>query len=160
MRRVHVALPLVSAEKADLGRDGFGDEAGESRRLGVCDDTGDDAPLAADSANDNALPSVGPPGPTPPPRLPLCRFLAFPPTNVSSTSTMPRELFEIAVGERRPDAMAHVPCRLVATEAEETINLQCAHSLFAGQHQVDDAKPILERLVRVFEDRSGECEKR
>ena len=42
-----------------------------------------------------------------------------------------------------------------ATEAHNALNLEGAHSLLAGQHQVGDFKPVAERLVGVLEDRPG-----
>ena len=69
-----VADPLVSAKQADFGRNGFFDEFGLSGRLGIGDNSRHDITLSLDAPTTIALPIVGPPGPTPPPRLSLCRF--------------------------------------------------------------------------------------
>jgi hypothetical protein len=62
------------------------------------------------------------------------------------------EFFKVPVSERRSDTVAHVPSGFVRTEAHEAMNLKRAHSLFAGQHQVNNAEPIFERLIRVLEN--------
>jgi hypothetical protein len=48
--------------------------------------------------------------------------------------------------------VAHEPSGFVATEAHVTHDLQCAHALFAGQHEMDDLEPVAERLVGVLEN--------
>src|SRR5258708_33645870 len=63
-----------------------------------------------------------------------------------------RQFFKVAVSERRTNAVAHIPSGLVRTEAHEPIDLKPAHALLAGQHEVDDAEPIPEGLVRVLEN--------
>jgi hypothetical protein len=58
--------------------------------------------------------------------------------------------------KRDADFVAHAPSGFVGTEAHVAHDLQCTHSLFAGEHQVGDAEPIAERLIRVLEDRAGD----
>jgi hypothetical protein len=65
------------------------------------------------------------------------------------------EFTEIRVGETGPDPVAHIPSRLVRTESHVAVDLQRANPLLAGQHQVDNAEPITERLIRVFKDCTG-----
>ena len=150
---VHVAFPLIGAKKADFGRDGFVDETGESGRFGVGDDAGDDASLAAHSASDNCFADSRTAGANAAVTVALMPVLGLSADERLIDLDNASELFEILVGERDAHAMAHRPSGFVAAEADETINLQRAHSLLAGQHQVNDAKPIFERLVGVFEDR-------
>ena len=66
------------------------------------------------------------------------------------------EFPEFFVGEPGPDAMAHIPSRPVGAEAEGALDLERADALLTGEHQVDDAEPIAERLIRVLEDRPGD----
>jgi hypothetical protein len=66
------------------------------------------------------------------------------------------KLVGLVLAEASADTRAHIVCRLVAPEAHVAHDLQCAHSLFAGQHQVNDFEPLPERLVGVFEDRSDQ----
>ena len=152
---VHIALPLVGAEKADFGRDGFVDEAGESGRLGVGYDTGDDASLAAHGAGNDRFADSWAAGTNAAVTVALMPVLSLPADECLIDLDNAGELFEILVSERDAYAMAHGPCGFVAAEADEAIDLQGAHTLLAGQHQVNDAKPVFERLVGVLEDRPG-----
>lgn len=52
------------------------------------------------------------------------------------------------------DFVAHGMGRLVAAEAHEALNLQGAHSLLTGKHQMGDAIPVAERLLGVLKDRA------
>lgn len=63
------------------------------------------------------------------------------------------QLLELLITERSADLMAHEPRGLVGTESHVPHDLQCANPLLAGEHQVHDAEPLSQRLVRVFEDR-------
>lgn len=65
------------------------------------------------------------------------------------------EFVGILFNESGTHFVAHQPSGLVRTEPHEAHDLQCAHSFFAGQHQVNDPKPVAERLVRILEDCSG-----
>jgi hypothetical protein len=58
--------------------------------------------------------------------------------------------------QRNADAVAHVPGRFVRAEAHVAHDLQRAHAFLAGEHQVDDAKPLAERLIRVLENRADD----
>jgi hypothetical protein len=53
------------------------------------------------------------------------------------------------------DFVAHEPSGLVGTEAHVAEGLKGAHTFLANQHQVRDSEPILKRLIRIFENRSG-----
>jgi|ERR1700674_4806838 len=64
------------------------------------------------------------------------------------------KFIKVALGERSPDPVTHVPSGFVRAETHIAINLECAHSLFAGEHQVRDLEPIAERLIRILENRS------
>jgi hypothetical protein len=57
------------------------------------------------------------------------------------------------------DFVTHKPRGFVRTEAHKAPNLQCAHALFAGEHQMGDPEPITERLIRVLEDGPGDMGK-
>ena len=63
------------------------------------------------------------------------------------------QLAEVLVRHPGPDAVAHVPGRPVGAEAHHAVYLKGANPLLAGQHQVDDAEPLAQRLIRVLEDR-------
>ena len=88
-----IAAPSVSAKQADLVRYGFIDEGGQRGALERFSTTrATTLPLRRTAPTTiDLLPTPVPP-PLPPPRLSLCLFSAFPPTSVSSTSTMPPSL--------------------------------------------------------------------
>ena len=55
--------------------------------------------------------------------------------------------------------MAHIPSGFVAAEAHGAVDLEGAHTLLAGQHNVNDAKPVPQRLVGVLENGPGDHRK-
>lgn len=84
--------------------------------------------------------------------IPHASYLAANPSLVHFHNT-PQKL-AIGIPDRRADAVAQMPCRLVSN-AKRAFNLEGAHSLLALRHQVDRQKPLRERKVRVMEDRSA-----
>src|SRR5262252_7439846 len=52
--------------------------------------------------------------------------------------------------------MAHRPSRPVGAETHHAVDLKRAHSFLAGQHQMDDAEPLTQGLIRVLEDRADQ----
>lgn len=50
--------------------------------------------------------------------------------------------------------MAHIEGRLVGTGADDTVNLQCAHSLLGREHQEQYPEPSAERVLGILEYRS------
>src|SRR5712691_8085145 len=66
------------------------------------------------------------------------------------------QLAEFFIAQRSSDLMAHEPRGLVGAEAHIAHDLQCADTLLAGQHQVNDAEPFAQRFVGVLEDRHDE----
>ena len=57
--------------------------------------------------------------------------------------------------QSRADFVAHGMGGAVAPETHHALDLERADTFLAGQHQVDDPKPLSERLIRILEDRSG-----
>ena len=85
-------------------------------------------------------------------------FSAFPPTKVSSISTLPPSLHDI-LNKGGPDLVAHEPSGLVRAEAHVTIDLKGATSLFADQHQVGP-EPIFQRFIVFSKIVRVKCENR
>lgn len=149
-----VARSFVSAKQADLVRHGFIDEAGKGFAFNVLNDTSNDIALATNRANDDrlivsfALSATGALVPM------LVRGVAanerF--VNLNNTAKLSNVLF--VKGDS--DLVAHKPSGLVRTEAQKSEYLKRAHTFLASQHQVDDAKPVFQRLVRVLKDCAGE----
>src|SRR5450759_172275 len=50
------------------------------------------------------------------------------------------------------DLVAHEPCGFIRTEAHVAADLQSAHSLLTGEHQVDDLEPVAEIDFGVLEN--------
>jgi hypothetical protein len=65
------------------------------------------------------------------------------------------ELLDV-LNERGSNLVTHAPSGFVGTEAHVAHDLQRAHALFAGEHEMRDFEPVAERLVGVFEDRSDD----
>lgn len=57
---------------------------------------------------------------------------------------------------RSTDFVAHARRRLIRTEANLPLNLECADSFLAGGHEVNDFEPLTKQLVGILENRSGD----
>ena len=155
--QMFVANPFVGAEQADLGGNAFVDECFEGAGTNVPNHAGDDVALAANGTRQsNILPRAAS-GPAaaalvPMPVLGLTADEGF--VNLDNS----HELAEIFVGKARADPVCHVEGGPVRPETERPVDLVGGNPLFAGEHQVDDAEPVPQRLVRVLED--GPCQMR
>lgn len=149
-----IANPLIGDQQTDFVRDGFMYKAFQCIRAEVLDYAGNDVALAADRASNDGFPGPGATSPvTMAPVMPILGFSAD--ESFVHLYNAPK-LVHIPFDQRGSDLVTHQPSGLVGTEAEEAIDLQRAHSLLAGEHQVDDAKPVFEGLIRVLEDRPGD----
>jgi hypothetical protein len=83
-----IADPFIGDEQRHLVGNDFAHKPFQRRCVNTLDDTGNDLSLAAIAPTTGFLPDPKPPRPGPP-RSPTWRFLALPPTKVSSTSTSP-----------------------------------------------------------------------
>src|SRR5438046_3122551 len=63
---------------------------------------------------------------------------------------------ELFIAQCSSDLVAHQPSGFVGAETHIAHDLQRADALLAGQHQVNDAEPLAQRLVGVLEDRPDE----
>ena len=130
-------------------------------RVDVVDDARDDVALALDCADDRHLARADAASPAALAALVLVPVLGLAADEGLVNLDDAHELAEILVGEAGADAMAHVPSGVVRAEAHHAMNLKGADALLAGQHQVDDAEPLAQRLIGVLEDRADQiCEKR
>jgi hypothetical protein len=151
-----VPLPLIGAEQTDFGGDSFVNEAGQSGTTHVLKDAGHDVALAADCTHDGCFAGTDAAC-----TAALATLIFVPVLGEAANEGFidldnSGELFKILIGERRANAMAHVPSRFIAPKAHVAVNLKGTHSLLAREHQVNDAEPLAERLIGVFEDRSDE----
>src|ERR1700730_14480132 len=141
-----VALPLIGAEQADFVRDGFADKLGERISADIFDDAGDHVALALDCTDDgrlaraNAARSAA--------LAPLVFVLVLrQPADESFVNLDNAAKLVNVLHQGNADLVAHAPSGLIGTEAHEPEYLKGAHSLLAGQHQVNDTKPVPDRLV-------------
>ena len=147
-----VTDPLVGAEQANLVRNCFVHESGEGRGADVLNHAGDDISLSPDCASNNGLARTDTARAAAASAPVLVAALSLAADECFVNLDNARQFFKVAVSERRTNAVAHIPSGLVRTEAHKPIDLKPAHALLAGQHEVDDAEPIFERLVRVLEN--------
>jgi hypothetical protein len=150
-----VATPLIRAKQADFVRDGFADERGESVGSDIRDHARNHISLAADDADDRRFAgtdAAGSPAAT-----------AFIPMPVFSQAADERFIdfdnsaeFIDVLHESGSDLVAHEPCGFIGTEAHVAIKLQGAHAFLANEHEVNDAIPVAQRLIGVFEDGSSD----
>lgn len=152
--QVLVADPLIRAEQANLCRDRFANESGQSIRLHIGDNAGDDVALPLDRSGDNSLS-----GSTSPPAS-VAALVLVPVLGEATDESFidfnnAAELFG-SFDQRGSYLVAHAPSGFIRTEAHVSLNLQRAHSLLAGQHQMDDAKPLSEGLIRILKDGPGD----
>jgi hypothetical protein len=153
-----VAGILIGAKQADPVRDRFADEGGESFGIDIRDHARNDVTLAADRADDWRLA-----GPDAACSTAAAAFIPMPVFGQAADESFidfdnAAELIDV-LHESGSDLMAHEPSGPVRAEAHITIDLQSAHALFAGKHEMDDAEPLPQRLVCILENRSSDMRK-
>jgi hypothetical protein len=153
-----VARILIGTKQADFMGYGFADEGGESGGIHVRNHAGDDIPLAADRADDrsfagtDAARSAAAAALIPMPVFSQAADESFIDFDNSA------ELIDV-LHESGSNLVAHEPSGFIGAEAHVTMDLARANSLLAGQHKMNDTKPIAERFIRVFENRPGDVGK-
>ena len=150
-----VANPLIGAEQANLVRDGFADESFQRGGSDVGDNASHDVALAADCASDDcALAASGRAGHSV--AFVGMFVLGFAANegfvNFDNTAKL---FFRFDKGDT--DFVCHEPSGFDRSETHIAAKLPRAHALFAGQDQVSDLEPVAERLVGIFEYRSGDA---
>jgi hypothetical protein len=151
--KVLVADPLVRAEQANLVRDGFMHKGGEGRGADVGDYTSNHVAFAANSARDGRLARANAASAVT--AAAIMPVLGFAADESFIDFYNASKLIELLTRERGPYPVSHVPSGFVRAETHVAINLKGAYSLLASEHQVNDAKPIAERLIRVLKDRAS-----
>src|SRR5260370_802366 len=147
-----VASEIVSAEQTNLRRNGFFDEAFKRADLNVRDDAGYDVAFSLyRTNNDGLVASAAPLGVLSLVLMPigvLAADIGF--IDLNNTAKL-LYIFD----QCGSDLMAHQPSGFVGTKAHDSLYLECRNPLLTGQHHVNHAIPIAERLVRVLEDFAG-----
>ncbi len=62
------------------------------------------------------------------------------------------QLSELRIVHRSAQAMAHIEGCAIRTRADHPMDLECANSLLASEHQVENVKPHAQRVFRVLEN--------
>lgn len=149
--KVAIAASVIGAKQADFVRHGFMHETFERGDIDVIDNARHDVTLALDCADDNGFARTNA-------TASAIRVAVFPmfvvllAANESFVNLDHAAKLLNILDQRSSDFVAHKPCGLIGAEAHIAFDLQRAHSLFAGEHKVDDAEPFAERLIRVLEN--------
>jgi hypothetical protein len=150
-----IADPLIRAKQADLGRDSFIHKIDKGRSADVLDYTTDSISLPTDSANNRGLTgtyaasSMAPASLVP---MPVLGKTA----DESLIHLDNAAKFFGSFDKGSPDPVCHVPGSFEGAEAHVAPKLACADPLLAGEHQVNDTKPVAQRLIRILEDGPGD----
>src|SRR5581483_1402406 len=155
-----VSLPCICADQADAIRNAFADEGDEAVRTYAFDNARNDLAFALDCTDYNRL--TGADAATRTARafsiatatliFVLVLRLAADERLIDFHNT--HELLKLGVHHGAADFVAHAQGRLVGAETHIPLNLQCANTFLAGQHQVNDAEPFAQALIGVLEDGS------
>jgi hypothetical protein len=148
---VAVVTRRVGRQQTDFVRDGFIDEIEHGLRRDALQNSGDYVALALNRTDDWRL-------------VAAAMAYALIPVAIVVLAANPRLVhFHDAAkpllrrDQARTDFVAHRVRRLVTTEAKHALNLEGAHSLLAGKHQMGDAIPVSEGLFGVLENRASQA---
>lgn len=152
--QVVVNLVFICRENADIGRNHFANEMLCGILGDAAQSAGDHIALAADSADHWRF--TGPCAA----RFAVV-FLIPMPVGVFAANPCFVNFDNAAqlgfrLDKSGADFVAHGMRGPVRAEAHYALDLQGANSLFAGQHQMHDAEPLAQGLVRVLEDGPGD----
>jgi hypothetical protein len=147
-----IAGPLIGTKQADLMRDGFGTKACRVLAFESAETRAITLPLRLTAPTIGVLPE--PPVP-PPPRLSQCLFFIFATDESFVDRDNAAKLFNV-LHQCNADFVAHLPGGFIGTEAHIAHDLERAHALLAGQHEMNNAVPVPERLVGILEDRADQ----
>lgn len=150
--KADVGAVFVGREQRNVGADRLVNEPLHGLLADPIKDAGDDLALALRRTNDGgfALAPVAAHLPVVMPVLVVSADIGFVHFDHA------HELAEILLCEPSADPVAHVVSGLVTAEPHDAHDLEGADPLLAGQHEVNNAKPVPERLVGVFEDGPGD----
>jgi hypothetical protein len=154
LRELAVSGRFVRAKQADLVRDGFANEPGQRLAFQVVDDARDDVAFALHRPNDDRFASATRSAAS------VAALILVPVLGEAADESFVNlddtaKLFNI-LAEGDADFVTHKPSGLIRTEAQIPLDLEGAHALLADKHQVNNAKPVFERLIRVLKDCAGQ----
>lgn len=142
---------IVRAEQTNAIGHGFFDERFDRIAFNVFDDASNDIALALHSTDHDLFADAAP-----------LIVLALIPmavlvfaADIGFVDFDNAAKFDFRLNQSGADFVAHSPSGLIAAESHVAHDLEGAHSLFAGQHQVSDFEPVTERFVSILEDGPG-----
>jgi hypothetical protein len=142
---------FVRCEQADLGRNRFAHEFLQIDRRQSAEHAGNDAALALDRADDGGLKVL--------PMFAAGALLgpvlidAFAADESFVHLDDAHQLAKFLVLQRRTDAVADIPSRLVGAEPHVALYLHGADALLSAKHQVDDLEPVPQIDLGILENR-------
>jgi hypothetical protein len=149
--KVAIAASVIGAKQADFVRHGLMHKTFERWNIDVINDAGDHVALTLDRTDDDSLARTN----TTTPAIGVAVFPMFVVPLAADESFVnfdhTAELLNI-LDQCSADFVTHEPRGFVGAKAHIAFDLQRAHSLFAGEHKVDDAEPLAERLVCILEN--------
>jgi hypothetical protein len=153
-----VSRILIGAKQADFMRDGFADERGESGGIHIRDYARNHVTFPTDGADDWRFAGAYAAGSTA-----SAAFIPMPVFRQTADESFidfdnSAELINV-LHQSDADAVAHIPSGFQGTKSHIAPNLASTYPLFASQHQMNDAEPITERLIRIFEYRPSNMRK-
>ena len=148
--QVPIAIGFIGRDQINFIADHFAHEAIQRRLVSVLDHLADDVSLAGDRADHGNLidGALGV-------RALLAPMLVFEfAAHVSFVHfDNAHKLPELRIGQSGAKPMANEPRRPIGACSDHPMDLKCANSLLAGQHQVENLEPDQQLVIRVLENR-------
>ncbi len=148
-----ITAMIVRRKQADMMRNCFMYEAVQGRSIRALNHASHDVSLALHSADHDEFPCSACSSEVSTSTLPFVFILGLSAHIGFVYFDIANEFLKFDVAQRHADLAAHEPRGLVGTESHVTADLQRVNALLAGEHQMNDAEPLTERLVGVLEDR-------
>jgi hypothetical protein len=153
-----VANPFIRANEADFGGHALANESFEGSGANICDDASHYVAFALHRASNDSFARA-----TRSVRaveaVVLMTVICLPADKRLIDLDNAHELAEFLVHERGANAVAHAPSGPVGAGPDHPMDLQGANPLLAGEHQMDHAEPLAERVLRVLKDRADQYRK-
>ena len=154
-----IPLALIRREQANPVRHGFAHKGVKGFGAGIGNHPSDHVAGPLDSPDHDFLARATSPAEVATTALTLVLVLGLAAHKCFIHFNVAHQLAEFNVAEGSADLVAHRPSSLVGAEAHHAMNLKRADALLAGEHQVNNAEPLAQRLIRVFEDRTDQHRK-
>ncbi len=154
--RIEGTIPamIICRKQANSMRYGFMHESIERGGVRAFDHASHDIALALDRAHDDAFADSACAAEVPASAFAFVFILGLPAHIGFVHFDIAHEFLKFDIAERHADFVAHQPGGFVGAKAHVATDLQGADALFTRKHQVNDAEPDAQRLVRILKDRA------